>query len=40
LGGTDYEAVTEGKISITPLHLDLTNHAAAEALKGWESLLA
>lgn len=40
LGGTDYEAVMEGKISITPLHLDLTNYAAAEALKGWETLLA
>lgn len=40
LGGTDYEAVTEGKISITPLHLDLTNYAAAQALRGWEALLA
>lgn len=39
LGGTDYEAVTEGKISITPLHLDLTNYGAMEILKGWEALL-
>jgi len=40
LGGTDYEAVTEGKISITPLHLDLTNYAATQILKDWEALLA
>jgi 5'-nucleotidase len=39
LGGTDYEAVTEGKISITPLHLDLTNYAATPILKDWEALL-
>jgi 5'-nucleotidase len=40
LGGSDYEAVVEGKISITPLHLDLTNYAATQALKNWETLLA
>jgi 5'-nucleotidase len=40
LGGTDYEAVMEGKISITPLHLDLTNYVATQALKSWEALLA
>ncbi len=34
-GGTDYEAVMNGWISITPLHLDLTNHAAVDELKGW-----
>ncbi len=39
LGGTDYEAVMEGKISITPLHLDLTNYGAIEGLKKWEALL-
>ncbi len=39
-GGTDYEAVVQGKISITPLHLDLTNYAATEILKDWECLLA
>ena len=39
LGGTDYEAVMEGKISITPLHLDLTNYAATQILKDWEALL-
>lgn len=36
LGGTDYEAVMENKISITPLHLDLTNYAALEELKNWD----
>jgi len=39
LGDTDYEAVVEGKISITPLHLDLTNYAAVQRLRGWEALL-
>lgn len=39
LGGTDYEAVVQGKVSITPLHLDLTNHHATEALKTWEGFL-
>ena len=38
-GGTDYEAVVEGRISITPLHLDLTNYIAAEALRDWQGLL-
>ncbi|MFQ5988291.1 MAG: 5'/3'-nucleotidase SurE [Candidatus Methylomirabilales bacterium] len=40
LGGTDYEAVVEGKISITPLHLDLTNYNATDVLKNWEVFLA
>lgn len=39
LGGTDYEVVVEGKVSITPLHLDLTNYNATEALKNWEGFL-
>jgi len=32
--GTDLEAVSDGFISITPLQLDLTNHAAIEELAG------
>jgi 5'-nucleotidase len=32
----DYDAVSRGHISITPLHIDLTNHASIELLKGWE----
>ena len=34
-GGTDYEAVSSGWISLTPLHLDLTNHRAIDELKAW-----
>ncbi|HWI41291.1 MAG TPA: 5'/3'-nucleotidase SurE [Verrucomicrobiae bacterium] len=33
--GCDHEAVAEGHVSITPLHVDLTNYAAMEALRGW-----
>lgn len=39
LGGTDYEAVMEQKVSITPLHLDLTNYSATETLRQWEGML-
>ncbi|RJP69705.1 MAG: 5'/3'-nucleotidase SurE [Candidatus Abyssobacteria bacterium SURF_17] len=34
--GTDIQAVRENKISITPIHLDLTNHRAIEKLKDWK----
>ncbi len=34
--GTDIEAIRSGKISVTPIHLDLTNHAALEEIKDWE----
>ena len=34
-GGTDYEAVMDGWISLTPLHLDLTNNQVLDQLKGW-----
>lgn len=33
---SDYAAVMAGSISITPLHLDLTNANAVEALQEWE----
>jgi 5'-nucleotidase len=33
--GTDFTAITDGKVSITPIHLDLTNHRLIEKLKGW-----
>jgi len=33
LEDTDYDAVTSGWISVTPLHLDLTNHRAIDELK-------
>ncbi len=35
LDGTDFKAITENKISITPIHLDLTNHSLIEHLQGW-----
>jgi 5'-nucleotidase len=31
--GTDFEAIEQGKVSITPLHRDVTNYAALEVLK-------
>lgn len=34
--GTDYYAVSRGYISITPLHLDLTNYNSMDALNHWE----
>jgi 5'-nucleotidase len=35
-GDTDHEAVSEGSISITPLHIDLTNYASLQGLKKWK----
>ena len=34
---TDFEAVAEGFVSVTPMRSDLTNYAAIEKLKNWES---
>ena len=34
--GTDYHAVSRGHVSISPLQVDLTNHASIETLKSWE----
>ena len=34
-GDTDFEAVSNGFVSITPLHLDLTNYAFLPLLKKW-----
>lgn len=36
---SDYDAVREGRVSITPIHLDVTHHAALDLLRHWESLL-
>ncbi|MHB9026039.1 MAG: 5'/3'-nucleotidase SurE [Armatimonadota bacterium] len=33
--GSDGEAVMQGKISITPIHLDLTSYGFADELRGW-----
>jgi 5'-nucleotidase len=34
LEGTDLRAVYEGRISVTPLHIDLTHHESVHKLKG------
>jgi 5'-nucleotidase len=36
--GTDFEAVSEGYVSITPLHLDLTHHQSIPRLKPLEDM--
>jgi 5'-nucleotidase len=33
--GTDFDAVAEGFVSVTPLQIDLTRHAALPALNSW-----
>ena len=35
-GDTDFKAVSDSYISITPLHLDLTNYASIRQLKKWK----
>jgi 5'-nucleotidase len=37
--GTDIWALSEGYISVTPLHMDMTNHAFAGELKDWKLTL-
>jgi 5'-nucleotidase len=37
--GSDFEAIEENRVSVTPLRLDLTDHAAEKKLKSWETLL-
>ncbi len=36
-GGTDFEAIDEGYVSVTPMRSDLTNHSAIEELGGWNA---
>jgi 5'-nucleotidase len=40
--GTDLYAVARGRISVTPIHFDLTDHGGLERLRGWgfEEMLA
>ena len=33
--GTDFHAVNQGFVSITPLHLDLTHYKVFDQLNGW-----
>jgi 5'-nucleotidase len=35
-GGTDFEAVDEGYVSITPMRADMTNHQVLEELRSWD----
>jgi 5'-nucleotidase len=35
--GTDFEALAEGYVSITPLHFDLMSHEALDELRGWDA---
>lgn len=37
-GGTDFEAIDEGYVSVTPMRSDLTNHDVIEKLKYWEEI--
>ena len=40
--GTDLYAVAAGRIAVTPIHFDLTDHGGLESLRGWgfEGMLA
>jgi 5'-nucleotidase len=42
LDGTDLMAVSQGRIAVTPIHFDLTDHGGLERLRGWrfEDMLA
>ena len=33
--GTDLCAVAAGRIAVTPIHFDLTDHGGLERLRGW-----
>jgi 5'-nucleotidase len=33
--GTDFAAVAAGYVSVTPLQVDLTRHAALDSLREW-----
>ncbi len=35
-GGTDFEAIEAGYVSVTPMRSDLTNHSALEEMRTWE----
>ncbi|HEY6779843.1 MAG TPA: hypothetical protein VI111_02760, partial [Thermoleophilaceae bacterium] len=42
LEGTDLLAVSQGRIAVTPIHFDLTDHGGLDRLRGWrfEQMLA
>jgi 5'-nucleotidase len=33
---SDFQAVEDGYVSVTPLHLDLTNYELLEEIRGWD----
>jgi 5'-nucleotidase len=35
-GGTDFEAIDDGYVSVTPMRSDLTNHEVIKELRKWE----
>ena len=37
-GGTDFEAIEEGYVSVTPMRSDLTDHQAIEVLQTWNQI--
>ncbi|MER3430046.1 MAG: 5'/3'-nucleotidase SurE [Blastocatellia bacterium] len=39
-GGTDFEAIDEGFVSVTPMRADMTNYSVLDELKKWEELPA
>jgi len=38
-GDSDFQAVEDGFVSVTPLHLDLTNYELLEEIRGWSLTL-
>jgi 5'-nucleotidase len=36
---SDFQAIEDGYVSVTPLHLDLTNYRLLEEVRGWELTL-
>jgi 5'-nucleotidase len=34
--GSDLSAIAQGRISVTPVHFDLTDHGGLETLRGWD----
>jgi 5'-nucleotidase len=36
--GSDFMALADGFVSVTPLHLDLTNHHSFDSLRQWRTI--
>jgi 5'-nucleotidase len=37
---TDHEAIEQGFVSVTPIHMDLTNYSVLGHMRSWESVLS